>query len=163
MCLLYDIYVVIIFATYMFLFLSFQLWSICRRSSLSRLLQWPLAQSQSLDWIADAFNDSLLALYSCSSGCPIPKPSRQTRRTTRSVAEVTKTKTFRPKTLCNHGAVSNIEAGISLISNWLPLVPYSWAGTIFSFNFIKNSYVRLFIEQFHSLCFNHSASGTVVF
>ena len=97
-----------------------------------------------------------------NSGRPVPKPSRQMdsqTRVTRSVAEVTKTKTFRSKTLesrqfCNHGTdsvrdVSNIDAGISLISKWLSLDPYLLAGTmIFIQLYKKKSVLDFFIEHF---------------
>ena len=64
-------------------------------------------------------------------------------RTTRSAAEVTKTKTFRSKALgtmkpTRAEDVSNIEAVISLISNSFPLDPYLWAGTMIFFQFYQN-------------------------
>ena len=83
-------------------------------------------------------------------------------RTTRSVGEVTKTKTFRSKTLesrrfvtmepTRSEDVSNIEAGISPISNWLPLDPYllSWNHDFHS-TLSKISLYDFFIEQFDSL------------
>ena len=67
-------------------------------------------------------------------------------RTTRSVAEVSKTKAFHSKTLESRGFltmetrsedVSNIEAAKSLISNWLPLDPYLWAGTMMFFQLYR--------------------------
>ena len=75
---------------------------------------------------------------------------------TRSVEEVTKAKTFHSKThrtmeLTRSEDVLNIEAGVSLISNLLPLDPYLWAGTMIffrlcqkfvSYDFITVNYSR---------------------
>ena len=60
MCLPYDICVVLLFATYTFVFFRSDMRSISSRLFYLDFLPVPLAQSQSLHWIADALNNSLL-------------------------------------------------------------------------------------------------------